>query len=244
MRRFLLDMRARLPHIPLRRAYLLIGITLFALVASLLALGAYNYLGSPDDGGGFSLSQPNQTATPPRHTGPQATTPEPSPTPQPSPGPVLSSDAQIVIEAIGVNAPLITLGLDANAIPQVPQNGQEVTWYDFSAAPGSPSNAVFAGHVSWQQQPAVFWNLGDLQAGDTVVIRDGGGQEFVYEVFANFLVDPDNPDAVLVMAPTNEPIVTLITCGGSWVPDPNQPFGGDYTDRVVVQARLIHTHSV
>ncbi len=60
-------------------------------------------------------------------------------------------------------------------------------------------------------------------------------------MFANFAVDPFNPDSLKVMSPTDEDIVTLITCGGSWVPDPAERFGGNYTDRTIVQAKLVQS---
>ncbi len=40
------------------------------------------------------------------------------------------------------------------------------------------------------------------------------------------------------MAPTAEDSITLITCGGTWVTDSNNPLGGDFTKRVVVRATL------
>ena len=246
MRRSLLDKLARVPQVLLSGpAYVAAGFVLFALIGSLLGLGAYNYLSSSDDiSPSASYSQP-ATSQPSAPTTPAPEiSPQPSQTPEPTPVPVLSGDAQMIIEAIGVKAPLITLGLDANAIPEVPLSGDQVTWYNFSAPPGSSSNAVFAAHVTWKQQPAVFWNIANLQEGDTIVIRNGEGREFVYEVFTNFRVNPDDPSSVFVMAPASEPILTLITCGGTWVPNPNEPFGGDYTDRVIVQARLVGTSSV
>ena len=53
-------------------------------------------------------------------------------------------------------------------------------------------------------------------------------------------MDPKNRDSLKVMAPAETDIITLITCGGNWVPDPDdQRLGGSYTERVVVQAELV-----
>jgi hypothetical protein len=34
-------------------------------------------------------------------------------------------------------------------------------------------------------------------------------------------------------------MITLITCGGVWTPDPNDPLGGNYDHRQFVRAELI-----
>jgi LPXTG-site transpeptidase (sortase) family protein len=128
--------------------------------------------------------------------------------------------------------------MDGEGIPYVPLNGQDVAWYNFSTKPGAGSNAVFAGHINWERAPGVFSELVDVQPGDTVRLLSDDGREYTYEVFANFAVDPLDPASLKVMDPTSEDTVTLITCGGSWIPDASERFGGNYTDRTIVQARL------
>ncbi|MCH7577224.1 MAG: class F sortase [Chloroflexi bacterium] len=159
-----------------------------------------------------------------------------------TPTPVAAENAaplRMVIGSIDVDAPIITLGLNYKFTPEVPSTGYQVSWYDFSAAPGIGSNAVFAGHVSWKQVPAVFSSLNDIREGDAIRLITEEGNELVYEVFANFALDPSDPNSVHVMDRGDEDIITLITCGGSWSPDPSEPFGGNYSERVVVQARLL-----
>ncbi len=178
---------------------------------------------------------------------PRPTT-SPAPLPSPTPMPRVVNDqppTRIVIPAIRVDAEVMVLGMDSQAVPQVPDRtnsphpGAVVAWYDFSALPGRGSNAVFAGHVTWNRAPAVFWALGELSPGDQVrvVVRDG--RQLVYQVTETFMVDPAQPDAIRVMYPTNEDVVTLITCGGTFVPDRASPLGGDYSHRVVVRAKLM-----
>lgn len=165
-------------------------------------------------------------------------TPSPSPTPLP---PLLARDVRyrVVIERIGVDAPVVTFGMDSEGAPEVPLNGADVAWYDFSAHPGTGSNAVFAGHVGWSYAQAVFWNLKGLQPNDIIRLAAEDGTELVYSVSENFLVDPDDPDSLSVMAPTATDSVTLITCGGTWLSDAGEIFGGHYTNRVIVRAQLV-----
>jgi LPXTG-site transpeptidase (sortase) family protein len=159
----------------------------------------------------------------------------------PEPEPQLAAPARLVIESIGVDAPVSTFGLDPNGVPTVPTDGdaaQTVAWYDFSAMPGAGSNAVFAGHVTWNG-PAVFWSLDQLQVGDTIKVEGEDEREYVYEVATTFLVDPTDPDSVSVMAATTSETITLITCGGTWAPDPSDTVaGGAYASRMIVQGRL------
>jgi LPXTG-site transpeptidase (sortase) family protein len=156
-----------------------------------------------------------------------------------NPYPRVTTPLRLVIESLDVDAPVVTLGLDSQGVPQVPLNGGDVAWYDFSAKPGQGSNAVFAGHINWEGKLGVFGKIAKMEEGDKVRLLSDEGREFTYEVFANYDVDPADPESLKVMYPTDDDIVTLITCGGTWVPDSSQRFGGDYTDRTIVQAKLV-----
>ena len=151
--------------------------------------------------------------------------------------------ARLIIEKIGVDAPVITLGVDENFIPEVPDNPNDVAWYNWSALPGHGSNAVLAGHFDWtvNGQPVigVFYYLADLSVGDIIEVKLEDGTDYKYSVVGNLAVPNDDQRAMELMAPTPTDMVTLITCGGVWTPDPNNPLGGEYTPRQVVRAELI-----
>ncbi len=174
-------------------------------------------------------------------TGAESTTrptPSPSPSPTPSPAPTPFFEAKpfrIAIDKLGVDAPVVTEGLDANQVPVVPLNSYEVAWYDFSAAPGTPGNAVFAGHKTWAGQ-AVFYNLDQLQPGDVIRLTADDGSELAYTVTDSFTVREDDPNAVSVMSPTDTPVMTIITCDGTRYYTGDPVYGHDYTERRVVRA--------
>lgn len=149
--------------------------------------------------------------------------------------PLRDAAYRLVIDRIGVNASVFTYGLDANRVPEVPLNGSDVAWYDFSSPPGTGSNAVFAGHVTWGGN-AVFYDLDDVQAGDRISLRGDNGIELAYIVSESFLVDPEDPNALAVMSPTEKDVITLITCGGSFYYTGDPVFRGDYTHRRIVRA--------
>ena len=150
-----------------------------------------------------------------------------------------SAGFRMIIDEIGVNAEVVKLGLDEDQVPQVPSNGGSIAWFDFSARPGEGGNAVFTGHVSWERTPAVFFDLEDLHEGEIILLKWNDGREMAYEVFDNFLVDPKDPDSLKVMAPAPRDMLTLITCGGTWVNNPAEPFRGHFTKRVIIQARQV-----
>jgi LPXTG-site transpeptidase (sortase) family protein len=144
--------------------------------------------------------------------------------------------SRLVIDSIGVDAPVAVLGLDDEGVPQVPLNGTDVGWYHFSSLPVRGSNAVFSGHLEWSGGHAVFERLGDLTVGDRIMVEMGNGAVIRYDVIALFEIDPTDPSTLGLMGPTAGDVITLITCGGEWVPDPDKFFGGDYSERTVVRA--------
>ena len=156
----------------------------------------------------------------------------------PAAPPLPEASYRMIIDEIGVNAGVFTYGLDADRVPEVPLNGSDVAWYNFSANPGTGSNAVFAGHVTWGGE-AVFYKLDDLQVGDTVRLRGDNGTELVYSVSDTFLVDPNDPSSLAVMSPTDNDVITLITCGGTFYYTGDPVFNGDYTHRRIVRATFV-----
>ena len=208
--------------------------------AAFLSLGVAGFLGLP---GGSEEEAPlvvaSHTPAPSPTPAPTAPpTPEPTPVPTPLPPP-LSDVQSMIIERIGVNAPVAYYGLDENAIPIVPTGpyaGGVVAWYDFSAKPGTGGNAVYAGHVTWNGA-AVFYGLSTLGAGDLIRLRDDRGAEVVYQVTGNALLDTNA--TLQHMYPTDRDMLTIVTCGGSFYNTGDPVFGGEYTARTVIRADLV-----
>src|SRR5437867_4047579 len=97
-------------------------------------------------------------------------------------GPLPPPPVRLAIPRLYIDAPIVTMGLDAERYPQVPERPDQVAWYNFTAAPGQHSNAVLAGHVDWQtstRQPiaGVFYRLRELEIGDTVTVTLEDGQD-------------------------------------------------------------------
>lgn len=160
-----------------------------------------------------------------------------APTPEPPP-PLGDSGYQIVIDKLGVTAPVTMFGMDEQLVPEVPYTATDVAWYNFSARPGTGGNAVFAGHVTWNG-PAVFYDLDQLGAGDQVKLNGQDGTLLVYNVTDVFQVDTTDPDSRKVMWPTDKDVITIITCSGKFVDTDHPVLGGDYSHRLIVRGDLI-----
>jgi LPXTG-site transpeptidase (sortase) family protein len=151
---------------------------------------------------------------------------------------------RVVIPGIYVDAPIIVLGLGSDRYPEVPDRGDQVAWYNFSATPGLSNNAVFSGHVDWQTRdgdpvPGVFYRLKELRIGDEVSVTLEDNTVLQYRVTGNVATVHDDPNIVRSMDQTSADVITLITCGGSWQENPSLQNGGTYTHRIVVRAELV-----
>ena len=140
---------------------------------------------------------------------------------------------RIEIEAIGVSAPVIRLGLNPDGTLEVPTRFGDTGWWTGGARPGERGPAVIAGHVDSRSGPAVFFRLDRLRARDAIVVvlRDGSRVRFLVQRTARYR-KAAFPTAA-VYGPTRLPTLRLITCSGAF-----DAASGHYVDNTVVYARL------
>ncbi|MFE3123024.1 class F sortase [Streptomyces hydrogenans] len=172
-------------------------------------------------------------AGPPRPLAADAPAPAAPPPPARAALPA-SAPLAVAIPAIGVDAPLTRVGLDADGWLEAPppEHPDRAGWYEGSVTPGEPGTAVLAGHVDTPAGPAVFHALGALTRGRVVEVRRADGRTAVFTVHAVELVPKDGFPADRVYASTRTPELRVITCGGAY----SRATG--YTGNVVVSARL------
>jgi sortase (surface protein transpeptidase) len=146
-----------------------------------------------------------------------------------------SSPMTIAIPAIGVDAPVMRLGLNSNGTVQVPplSNHNLAGWYDRSVTPGQKGTSVILGHVDDYAGASVFFNIKNLRPGQTIDVTRADGKT------AEFAVDGVQK-ATKINFPTNAvygnvsyPALRLVTCGG-----PFNAKSGEYLDSIVVYAHL------
>ncbi|MGW1026480.1 class F sortase [Streptomyces sp. NPDC002577] len=159
-----------------------------------------------------------------------AATPRPGVQPLPPANPV-----RIRIPAIGVDAALTRLSLNAAGVLQVPPPGNPglAGWYGDGPAPGSAGTAVAIGHVDTPTGvPGVFYLLGAVRKGATIDISRADGRTAVFTVSAVELYEKKNFPSKKVYGGSGRPELRLITCGGGYTKRTG------YQGNVVVYASL------
>lgn len=137
----------------------------------------------------------------------------------------------VQIPTIGVDSPVIPLGLLPDGSLEAPEDYHVAGWYEDGPEPGEAGASVIAAHVDSKSGPAVFYRLKDLKPGDLIAVlaNDGGVTRFSVDSIQQF--PKDEFPTELVYTPTLEPTLRLITCGGDF--DRGE---GHYRDNIVVFA--------
>ncbi|WP_245873352.1 class F sortase [Streptomyces phaeoluteigriseus] len=157
----------------------------------------------------------------------------------PSPGRAgrpLERSAPVVlrIPAIGVDTPVVRLGLQADGSVEVPAvtADDRAGWYRYSPTPGQRGPSVLLGHVTvGKYGDGVFRRLDRLRPGDGITARLENGTTAEFAVTAVRTVGKKEFPTADVYGNVDRPELRLITCGG--------PLTGDeYRDNVIVFAVL------
>jgi len=150
---------------------------------------------------------------------------------QPKP---LPDQARLVIDSIGVNAPIVfNVPADNNLIYNHLEDG--VVHYSNTAKPGLPGTAIILGHSSaypWYKGDygAVFALLSKIKPGDRFYVQYEDNRTFVYEMKQSIIFNPFSDDKrleELESAPGSSLI--LISC---------YPVGTNYK-RIAVRAEQV-----
>jgi LPXTG-site transpeptidase (sortase) family protein len=170
----------------------------------------------------------------------EAPQPEPqSPSiPAPPPAPPTASAGgsspiqRLRVSQVGIDANVITLGVDPDGTMQAPSTAFDVAWYDFSARPGNGSNAVFAAHVDFRGVgPAVFWRLRELREGSQIQVVLDDGSTLTYRVVIAQAYGANDAPIEWIVGATERDSITLITCDGTF-----NTATREYDRRLVVRA--------
>jgi LPXTG-site transpeptidase (sortase) family protein len=145
-----------------------------------------------------------------------------------------SAPARLRIPAIGVDTPLMGLGLAADGTVEVPpvRAHSPAGWYSGSPTPGQVGPSVILGHVTvGRYGNGVFLKLSRLKPGARVVVLLRDGDSTTFTVNAVRTVAKDRFPTQEVYGDTDRPELRLITCGGARTSD-------SYRDNVIVYASL------
>ncbi|ANJ08554.1 class F sortase [Streptomyces parvulus] len=141
------------------------------------------------------------------------------------------------IPAIGVDTPVLRLGLAADGTVEVPPvtDDDRAGWYRHSPTPGQVGPSVLLGHVTvGTHGDGVFRHLARLHRGDRIETRLENGTAAGFTVTAVRTVRKAEFPTDDVYGNVDRPELRLVTCGGPLT-------GGEYRDNVIVFARLATT---
>jgi LPXTG-site transpeptidase (sortase) family protein len=145
-----------------------------------------------------------------------------------------SVPVRLQVPAIGVDTPVMRLGLATDGSVQVPPitAHDRAGWYRHSPTPGQIGPSVILGHVTvGAHGDGVFRHLARLRRGERIVARLENGTAATFAVDAVRTVAKADFPADAVYGNVDRPELRLITCGGPRT-------GDDKRDNVIVFATL------
>jgi hypothetical protein len=149
------------------------------------------------------------------------------------PEPAVAEPIAIRIDRIGVEHRIVPVGLEDDGTMEIPEDVQEIGWYEPGVRPGEFGSSVLAGHVdSRAQGRGAFFALGSLDVDDDIVLVGADGAEQRWRVTARTRYPKDElpVDELFAWGGADRRLV-LITCGGDF-----DRSSRHYTDNVVVLA--------
>jgi Sortase domain len=142
--------------------------------------------------------------------------------------------ARLRIPALHVDSRLESLGLQRDGSIAVPKRTDVAGWYRRGPRPGQPGPAVILGHVDSRSAPGVFIGLRSVRKGTLVRIDRTDGTSVTFRITGVSRVPKNRFPTDLVYAPTLDPTLRLVTCGGSF-----DRTRGSYRDNVIAFAELV-----
>ncbi|MGK5694301.1 class F sortase [Streptomyces sp. URMC 128] len=150
-----------------------------------------------------------------------------------------SVPVRLLVPAIGVDTPVLRLGLAPDGTVRVPPvtADDRAGWYRHSPTPGQTGPSVILGHVTvGTYGDGVFRRLTELRRGDRIVARLENGTAAEFAVTAVRTVPRTRFPVDDVYGNVDRPELRLITCGGART-------GDGYADNVIVFAALSGTET-
>ena len=172
-------------------------------------------------------------------------TAQPTPTPVPRPEPYAGPVQTIYLGSARLtNNPIVeqrdTVFSGGREVFQDPSAPARIAWYSRFGHPGfAGNNSIFAGHINYVGYGnGPFAYLTSASVGDALYVQMANGDSLAYTVESVDVVSLSGLNMDYVVFPgldANTERVTLISCGGTFVPNPSG-YGGEYNSRVILVA--------
>ncbi|WP_435973214.1 class F sortase [Streptomyces sp. Qhu_M48] len=204
----------------------------WGLVAVALLVGVHLVRGGADELRAEGPPQPQPLAAAAPDVAGAAGRPAPVSVPDPLPA---SAPVRVRVPAVRIDAPVTSVGLDADGWIEAPppEDDRLAGWFTGAVTPGERGTAVVVGHVDTPNGRAVFYDLGALGRGHRVEIARRDGRTAVFAVYGVEVVPKEGFPADRVYGDSGAPELRLITCGGPFTEE------NGYAGNVVVSARLV-----
>ncbi|MCY3569525.1 MAG: class F sortase [Chloroflexi bacterium] len=157
----------------------------------------------------------------------------------PSSGEPHATTWEIIVPSAGLKSSVVSLGRTPTGAMGSPDNPYVVGWLDSTPAPGEVGNTLLAGHRDYEDLSGnigtgVCWELHNTQVGDHMLIWDEAlNVYYVYTVTETVTLDPSDRESARYLHNTDVPVVTLITCTGTFNTETKR-----YSHRLVVVGEL------
>jgi LPXTG-site transpeptidase (sortase) family protein len=139
---------------------------------------------------------------------------------------------KLSMPSLGVEAPIVPVGQDPDGAMAAPTDPDTVAWYEYGPGMGVSGNVVLAGHINWAGRVRTFGNLHLLEPGDAILVIDEKNNGYQYVVESSHWVRAEGAPVEEIFSQTDQPTLTLITCGGEYVSATHE-----YLDRLIVRAK-------
>jgi sortase (surface protein transpeptidase) len=130
--------------------------------------------------------------------------------------PTVAAPVRLRIPALHVDSPLQRLDRQRDGTVAVPDRADVAGWYERGPRPGQAGPAVILGHVDSRTGPGIFLNLSRVPRGAVVFVDRADGSTVTFRVTNVTRVSKTRFPTDLVYAPTLQPTLRLVTCGGSF----------------------------
>ena len=149
--------------------------------------------------------------------------------------PIYTKPERIVVESVGIDAFIEEVGVEKDGSLETPSAALNAGWYKEGKMPGEVGNVLIDAHYDDNYgRPAAFYQLKNVKLDDKVTVVDAYGRRYEYRVTNYDLVGINDPNRTDVFKSDGSAKITLITCGGVWIPGK-----ATYDKRLVIKGELI-----
>lgn len=154
--------------------------------------------------------------------------------------PEAATDWELLVPSARLKANIVRVGLTADGALGAPDNPEVIGWWEDGPFFGQTGNVLLDGHRDYsdifdQVGTGVCWALPQTQPGDAILVRDNAAHVYYYyEVIETASVGFDSNDGREYLAPAQEPLLTLVTCEGSFDQDSH-----NYSNRRIVVSAYV-----